>query len=289
MENNQLAMDIKTPQRSYATIEMDRATLFKVLSTQAKKFTIKKDPRVTNKTTKNMTQKQIIKHFCKVAEINERKLISDNLQVGGYLDLRGTKITALPDNLQVGGSLDLQGTKITALPDNLQVGGYLDLQGGGERYIGADMDLSHLRSRSFISKDGQWIIADGIKSEVLSYKGNIYRVRKIARKELEYLITDGVGNWAHGKTLEEAKEDLLFKVNDRKKGDYEGLTADSELSHEDAIKCYRVITGACSAGTKHFVQTILGDGKQDKYTISEIAELTQGQYGHSSFFSFFNL
>jgi hypothetical protein len=39
----------------------------------------------------------------------------DNLSVGGWLDLRGTGITALPDNLSVGGSLDLSGTGIKPL------------------------------------------------------------------------------------------------------------------------------------------------------------------------------
>ena len=47
----------------------------------------------------------------------------------GFLDLRGTQITALPDGLTVGGSLDLEGTQITALPDGLTVGGSLDLEG----------------------------------------------------------------------------------------------------------------------------------------------------------------
>jgi hypothetical protein len=55
--------------------------------------------------------------------------LPDNLSVGGYLDLRGTKITSLPDNLSVGGYLDLEGTKITSLPDNLNVGGSLYLGG----------------------------------------------------------------------------------------------------------------------------------------------------------------
>jgi hypothetical protein len=55
----------------------------------------------------------------------------DNLHVGGYLDLRGTGITALPDGLSVGGSLDLEGTAITALPDNLSVGEWLYLRGTG--------------------------------------------------------------------------------------------------------------------------------------------------------------
>ena len=48
---------------------------------------------------------------------------------GGWLDLRGTQITALPDNLTVGGWLDLSGTQITALPDNLTVGSSLYLSG----------------------------------------------------------------------------------------------------------------------------------------------------------------
>ncbi|MFR1813180.1 hypothetical protein, partial [Dysgonomonas capnocytophagoides] len=51
------------------------------------------------------------------------------LYYGGYLDLGGTQITALPDNLTVGGSLNLEGTRITALPDNLTVGGSLYLKG----------------------------------------------------------------------------------------------------------------------------------------------------------------
>ena len=55
--------------------------------------------------------------------------LPQNLTVGGYLDLRGTEITELPENLTVGRSLDLRGTKITELPENLTVGGSLDLRG----------------------------------------------------------------------------------------------------------------------------------------------------------------
>ena len=40
--------------------------------------------------------------------------------IEGDLDLSGNKsITALPDNLQVGGYLDLRGTGITALPKSV--------------------------------------------------------------------------------------------------------------------------------------------------------------------------
>ncbi|EPX9378607.1 hypothetical protein ACW6AV_003686, partial [Edwardsiella piscicida] len=53
----------------------------------------------------------------------------DGLSVGGYLDLEGTGITALPDGLSVGGYLDLEGTGITALPDNFSCDSlYLDVK-----------------------------------------------------------------------------------------------------------------------------------------------------------------
>jgi hypothetical protein len=59
------------------------------------------------------------------------------------------------------------------------------------------------------------------------------------------------------------------------------------LSFEDAITCYRVITRACSFGTKNFVE---GAGiKKKAYTISEIIEITKGQYGASQFEAFFSV
>ena len=116
----------------------------------------------------------------------------------------------------------------------------------------------------------------------------MYRVRKIAQKEIEYLITDGNGNWAHGSTLEEAKEDLIYKVTDRRKSDYAHLTLYDTLTHGEAIQCYRVITGACSNGTRYFIENKLGSDRKESYTISEIIHLTEGEYGNSTFKEFFN-
>ena len=55
--------------------------------------------------------------------------IVKGLNVGGWLDLIGTQITALPEGLSVGGWLGLSGTQIASLPDNLNVGGWLGLRG----------------------------------------------------------------------------------------------------------------------------------------------------------------
>ena len=107
------------------------------------------------------------------------------------------------------------------------------------------------------------------------------------KKNIEYIVTDGNGKFAHGQTIKEAKADLIYKISNRDKSRYENLTLTDTLSHEDAIEAYRVITGACSAGTRHYVEYILGDNKKEKYTIAEIIGLTEGQYGHNRFKEFF--
>ena len=78
----------------------------------------------------------------------------------------------------------------------------------------------------------------------------------------------------------------MYKICDRDKSEYENLTLDSELTYSEAIECYRVITGACSAGTRQFCENIL-TVKKDRYTVREMMELTKGQYGSKMFKEFF--
>ena len=66
---------------------------------------------------------------------------------------------------------------------------------------------------------------------------------------------------------------------------YEDYTLDTVVTFEDAVKMYRVITGACEAGTRNFVQGL--SKKKKKYTVSEIIKETQGQYGNDTFKEFF--
>ena len=49
---------------------------------------------------------------------------------------------------------------------------------------------------------------------------------------------------------------------------------------------YRIITGACRAGTEQFAQS-LGDKLQETYTIREMIEVTKGQYNADKFAAFF--
>ena len=135
-------------------------------------------------------------------------------------------------------------------------------------------------------RNKKYIKVDDVFSELISHKGNVYRTKQIGKKEIGYLITDGKGKWSHGSTLKEAKDDLIYKISNRDKSEYENLSLDSEVTFEESVEMYRVITGACSFGTRYFVQNRLKE-KKDKYTISEIIQITKKEYGGNTFASFF--
>ena len=205
----------------------------------------------------------------------------------GSLNLIGTQIQSLPDNLTVGGYLHLGNTPIQSLPDNLTVGGSLSLR--DTKTIDSSM-VNHKFTVNMIDKlwsNSKFINVDGMFAEKVNHHGNVWKVKKIACTKTFFIVTDGNGKYAHGDTIQEAKTDLIYKISNRDKSEYESLTLDSELSFKEAIECYRVITGACSFGTKDFVENYLKE-KKEHYTISEMIELTKGKYGNETFKNFFN-
>ena len=222
-----------------------------------------------------------------------------NPTVGGYLNL--DTVTKIPKgfNPTVGGSLYLP--NVTKIPEgfNPTVGGNLDLNsvtkipkgfnptvnGGIHNGTNLDIPYTKLGKNPIIWNDGKYIKVDDIFTEVVYKKGNVYQVKKLNNPTEFYLVTDGT-KWAHGDTLKEAYQDLVYKVTNRSKEDFEHLTLDSALTFEDSVACYRTITSACSFGTRDFVQS---NGIEEKdRTISEIIELTKGSYGNDSFVKFFN-
>ena len=199
----------------------------------------------------------------KTLTLEECKEIMDRT-VGGSLDLRGTQIQTLPDNLTVGGSLYLEGTQIQdkALErkkvKSLKNGDYVP-----KRYLYADNILTHIKAKRTL-------------------KGYVFYQGKIKGRNV---ISDGK-NFAHCATFRDGVADLLFKsAKDRGAEQYKNLTLDSELTSEEMITMYRVITGACRQGTASFVES-LGELK-DKYTIREAIEITKGQYNSNAFAEFF--
>jgi len=226
--------------------------------------------------------------------------LPETLIVGNTLDIRHTKITELPDNLAVGANLYLRDSKVTELPDNLLVGGTifgmsstpisLTLSKEAKKIL-QKINSSIQNIKGFLQWNAggkTYIKVDGIFSVVDSHKGNVWRTHCIGKEETLYVVTDGEGHYAHGKTLKEAKDDLIYKINDRDTSLYENLSLDDEISFEEAIVMYRTITGACSTGTRDFVENRLPEQHKEKYTIREIIDLTDGEYGSDTFKNFFD-
>ena len=251
--------------------------------------------------------------------------LSEGLKkVYGNLEIINTRISKLNNNMVITSFLDIDKTQIEELPKGLIVGSWLNLCNtklkdysnlhkfsprfivDGKKYKEIkDSLIKHEMSYGsgdivfvtfkpnykgaylFENENGKYIKADNIFGKIVEQKGNVYHIDMYEDGYITYLITDGEGKWSHGETLEEAKDDLLYKITDRDKSEYENLTLDSELSFEDAIVCYRVITGACSFGTKDFIENRLGNNKKDKYTIKEIIDLTEDEYGNKIFKDFF--
>ena len=127
------------------------------------------------------------------------------------------------------------------------------------------------------------IIADGILSKVIKKKGNIYHVQNYGSDKITYLVKDG-DVYSHGETLKEAKESLKYKISSRDTSEFEKYKLDDELDQKTLIRAYRVITGACEAGTRYFCENNI---LPEKCTIKKAIELTKGQYGNEKFAEFF--
>lgn len=216
-------------------------------------------------------------------ELDEAKKIMDNN--GGSLYLSGTQITALPEGLTVGGSLNLSGTQITALPEGLTVGGPLDLSGTQITDKAAARKRVHYLADGDYVK-GKYIYCDGVLTHISKRrKVGDYTVYfgKIKNRNV---VSDGKF-YAHCDKIRDGIADIAFKrAEDRGAEQYKGLALDTKLPLEDAKTMYRIITGACRAGTEQFASS-LGDTIKKEYTIREMINITRGQYNAEKFEEFF--
>jgi hypothetical protein len=192
-----------------------------------------------------------------------------NPTVGGGLDLRS--VTELPAgfNPTVGGWLDLR--SVTKLPAgfNPTVGGSLYLNtvtvpagfnptvGSGLYIKGRWREYHTLNPNKIISwQNGKYIKADGIFTEVIHRRGNVYKVKRMNDTKEWYLVTNGEFN-AHGDTIKSAQSDLNFKMMAEKLKS-EPIAPDTELT----VMYYRTLTGACDVGCREWMQS-----NQIPYTI----------------------
>lgn len=254
-----------------------------------------KNLKIQNQLDISNTSIKTIPNDCEYSALDIKytkiKSLKDDL-ILDYLDLEGAPFRKLPDNLIAFNYLNFKDTYITKFPKNIIACIiYSNLPINDDKYVHLSHDMYKLKEKyiNITHPSGRkFLYVDGILSEVIKKRGNVYHVRNSVNAPISYLVTDGENNWAHGRTLKEAKEDLLFKIRRRNLGDYSTLTLDDKLTYEEAIMCYRVITGACRAGTLRFLEehNLIKNHKKE-YTIKEIIELTKDYYNSDVFRNFF--
>jgi hypothetical protein len=130
-------------------------------------------------------------------------------------------------------------------------------------------------------------IIDGIVSKVISSRKNVLKVINLndgVERLSSYIVTDGT-RYAHGITIKQARQSLIYKISDRDTSRYKGLTLDSKVTFAEGVELYRTITGSCESQTKSFAERHRFKGKK---TIAQIIDITQGQYNHNLITDFFN-
>ena len=213
-------------------------------------------------------------------ELNE--MVENAEKNGGSLYL--SSLTEIPEgfNPTVGGCLDL--SSLTEIPEgfNPTVGGslYLSSLTASKRN---KIRVHKLTNGEY--REGEYIYADNILTPIKREKKigeYTYYIGKIPGNNV---ISDGV-YFAHCVSFSEGVIDLNYKkASERGADQYKELTLDSIVKYRDAINMYRIITGACQAGTQQFINGL--KETKDEYTIREIIEMTVGQYGHETFKRFF--
>ena len=195
--------------------------------------------------------------------------------IGGYLDCHETDKDSFPKLTTIGGSLDCRETDKACFP-KLK-----------EKDIG---NVKALLKVGLAFKRKGFFLCDGILSLIVSTRENangskVHKVKIVGKTKVSYCV-EVDGDFSHGDTIRQARESLIYKIGDRDKSAYERWTLETKVTKRKAIESYRVITGACESGARHFVESV---GKtKSKYTVGEIVELTKGQYGNESYKAFFS-
>jgi hypothetical protein len=71
-------------------------------------------------------------------------------------------------------------------------------------------------------------IIDNIVSKVIQEKGNVLKVINNGKTTESYIVSNGE-NFAHGTTIKEAKESLIYKISNRDTSEYNNLTVNSMI------------------------------------------------------------
>jgi len=198
--------------------------------------------------------------------VAEKGVVYEYTKITGYIDASGADTkTAFPKLTSVGGSIDARG-------DWSHVKQY----DGDAITHTADALLNSFSASGFS-------LNDNILARIISRRGNVLRVIICGATEVSYVVTDGEV-WSHGATLREARDGLLFKIGKRDPSEFKTWTLSRVVSRRDAIRAYRVITGACEQGVRMWVSQ---RELPEKSTVRNVIRLTKWAYGSDVFCRFF--
>jgi len=132
-----------------------------------------------------------------------------------------------------------------------------------------------------------YVFADGICLKLVSSKTQghvtVYECKDFSNK-ISYVARSG-DKFSHGETIEKSISDLRYKISSRDTSRFSSWEIDDIKPIGELIEAYRVITGACEAGVKMFLES--KDISDDKMSVQEAITLTKNQHGHESFNNFF--
>ena len=130
---------------------------------------------------------------------------------------------------------------------------------------------------------------DGMWCKFISIHGNYAKVEIADLYHADkcvpaYIAHDESGVFAHGATLHDAHESLMFKIGARDTTPYKDWKLSDVKSKAEMIRAYRVITGACEFGTRHFCESV---ELPEQATVEQAIEITRGQWNWDAFAKFF--
>jgi hypothetical protein len=173
-----------------------------------------------------------------------------------------------------GGAVSLK--SLTTLPENVH------FNNGGGVYL----DSLSKPNQFYQGKNRTFKVIDGYTMLIESHKQRgaitIYKARYFGGGPIEKLkqcfIAESEGYFAHGDTTEEAVRDLNFKAL-QETADLSEIVEQVKSSGKVTVAQYRLLTGACASGVKHFLELkgILPD--TESLPLKEVIAMTQGAFG----------
>ncbi len=207
-----------------------------------------------------------------------------NHPIGGWLDCGNNQLTSLEINHPIGGSLYCHNNRLTSLNINQLIGGGLKCS---YNRLTSKPDYKRLQNGD---SGNNWVYLDNqlfVYKHISTRKEYTIYTSVFVNSPMRYLVTDGTHS-AHARTIKQAILDIRFKQMNRNMDDYRDFGLDDKLTYDDAVVMYRVITGACQAGTQAFLEQHPELSQRKKYSVKEVLDLTNGQYGNDEIKQFFS-